>query len=69
MSNIVYFVVAVDVDDKSISIDDDTFTARFDRREQVWNTETQEWEADFDDLTYYNSALEILNNNLKIGVE
>jgi hypothetical protein len=43
MSRLVHFVIAVDLDDKSVSVDDGTFTARFSPREQVWDTELNEW--------------------------
>ena len=42
-------------------IDDDTFTARFSKSEQVWDTELKEWVED-DNLELYNQALEILNS-------
>ena len=61
MSKQVYFVVAVDLDEKVPFIDDDTFTARFSKTEQVWDTELNEWVED-DDLELYNQALEILNS-------
>jgi hypothetical protein len=60
MSKQVYFVVAVDLDEGVPFIDDDTFTARFSKSEQVWDTELGEWVED-DDLELYNKALEILN--------
>ena len=61
MSKQVYFVVAVDLDEKVPFIDDDTFTARFSKSEQVWDTELKEWVED-DNLELYNQALEILNS-------
>ncbi len=61
MSKQVYFVVAVDLDEGVPFIDDDTFTARFSKSEQVWDTELNEWIQD-DDLELYNQALEILNS-------
>ena len=60
MSRQVHFVICVDVDDEKMWIDDDTYTARFDGAEQVWNTETQEWEKD-PEQSVYNKALQILN--------
>jgi hypothetical protein len=60
MSKQVYFVIAVDLDEGVPFIDDETFTARFDKSEQVWNTETNEWEED-DNQELYAQALEILN--------
>lgn len=61
MSKQVYFVVAVDLDEGVPFIDDETFTARFSKSEQVWDTELNEWVQD-DDLELYNKALEILNS-------
>jgi hypothetical protein len=60
MSKQVYFVVGVDLDSKEPFIDDDTFTARFSKSEQVWDTETNEWVSD-PELELYAEALEILN--------
>lgn len=59
MSKQVYFVVVADLDSKSWWIDDDTFTARFQRNEGTWNPDTQEWEATTDDDHW--EALQILN--------
>jgi hypothetical protein len=61
MGRQVYFVVAVDVDEKTVAIDDGTFTAKFDSSEQVWNEDTNEWQSD-PELVLYNAALELLNN-------
>lgn len=60
MSKQVYFVIAVDLDEKAPFIDDDTFTARFSKTEQVWDTDKNEWVED-PELKLYNQALEILN--------
>jgi hypothetical protein len=60
MSKIIYFVVGVDLDKQEPFIDDQAFTARFQRHEQVWNTDTQQWEAD-DQAFLYEDALAILN--------
>ncbi len=60
MSKQVYFVIAVDLDEKAPFIDDDTFTARFSKTEQVWDTDKNEWVED-PELELYNQALEILN--------
>lgn len=60
MSKIVYFVVGVDLDKQEPFIDDGAFTARFQRHEQVWNTDTQQWETD-DQALLYEDALVILN--------
>lgn len=60
MSRIVYFVVGVDLDEKVAFIDDDVFTARFDKDEKLWDDDAAEWrEEDYD--TEYLPALEILN--------
>lgn len=61
MSRQVMFVIAVDIDTKEVFIDDDSLTARFSREEQIWNTDTEEWEADDDEATAYYEALELLN--------
>jgi len=55
------FVIAVDVDEKEVYIDDDSLVARFASNEQVWNTDTQEWELDTEDAALYQEALELLN--------
>jgi superoxide dismutase len=60
VSKQVYFVVAVDLDEGVPFIDDDTFTARFSKTEQVWDTELNEWVED-EDQELYSQALEILN--------
>jgi hypothetical protein len=62
MSRQVYFVIGVDLDDKTVFIDDDTFTARFGKDEQVWDTDKQEWrEYEGEEQEEYDLALEILN--------
>lgn len=61
MSRQVIFVVAVDIDTQEVFIDDETLVARFTRDEQVWNTDTNQWECDDDESTLYGQALEILN--------
>jgi hypothetical protein len=55
------FVIAVDVDEKEVYIDDDSLVARFASNEQVWNTDTQEWELDTEDAALYQEALNLLN--------
>lgn len=60
MSKQVYFVIAVDLDEGVPFIDDETFTARFSKSEQVWDTELNEWVED-SDQELYGQALEILN--------
>lgn len=61
MARVVYFVVGVDLDTKEPFIDDDVLVARFASDEQIYNTDTEEWEGDDDDSTAYYEALEILN--------
>jgi hypothetical protein len=60
MSKQVYFVIGVDLDSKEPFIDDDVFTARFGKDEQVWDTEKIGWIED-PELELYSEALEILN--------
>jgi hypothetical protein len=55
------FVIAVDIDTKEVFIDDDSLVARFASNEQIWNTETSEWESDDEESTAYSQALELLN--------
>lgn len=59
MARQVYFVIAVDLDDKTIRIDDDTFMARFGKEEQVWDDLTSVWRED--EGSEYLEALELLN--------
>ena len=61
LSKQVFFVVGVDLDSKEPFIDDETFTARFSKSEQVWDSETNEWLED-PNLDLYAEALEILNS-------
>jgi hypothetical protein len=59
MGRTVHFVIAVDIDDKSVHIDDDTFTAKF-HDGALYDEEKQEWrEEDYE--TEYLPALELLN--------
>lgn len=69
MARIIHFVIAVDLDDKSVSVDDDTYTARFSPSEQVWDTELGQWVeyVVVDDETgesEYDLAQEILDKHL-----
>jgi hypothetical protein len=64
MSKQVVFVVTVDLDTKQVFIDDDLLVARFASHEQVWDTATQKWEADDEEATLYQEALNILNTTL-----
>jgi hypothetical protein len=59
MSREVFFVIAVDLDEKIIRIDDEVFTARFDLDEAVWDTEKTLWREAEDEE--YELALELLN--------
>jgi hypothetical protein len=61
VSKQVYFVIAVDLDEGVPFIDDAVLTAKFASDEQVWDTDTEQWESDDDDSTLYLRALEILN--------
>ena len=65
MSRRVVFVLAVDVDEKTVHIDDDTFTARFSRSEGIWDEDLDCWIDDDDEGSTYYEALRILNS--KIG--
>jgi hypothetical protein len=60
MSKRVYFVVAVDLTDEQIYLDDEAFMARFDKDQQVWDTEAEAWEGFSDEA--YGQALAILNS-------
>jgi hypothetical protein len=69
MTRLVYFVIAVDLDDKSVSVDDETFTARFSKSEQVWDTELSEWRPYTEENVMgtpeeYDLAVDILNEHL-----
>jgi hypothetical protein len=59
MAREIHFVVVVDLDDETVRIDDDTFMARFDKSEQVWDAEKSEWREYAEDE--YEKAVEILN--------
>jgi hypothetical protein len=58
-------VIAVDVDDQTISIDDDTYAARFDYSEGYWDTVEDQWFEDVD-RTLYDKALDLLNSKAKL---
>ena len=60
LSKQVYFVVGVDLESKEVFIDDEAFTARFSKSEQVWDAELEQWIED-SNLELYTEALEILN--------
>jgi len=59
MSREVLFVVAVDVDKKTVYIDAETEAVRFTPDEGYFDTEKGEWFEDTDDVLY-QQALEIL---------
>jgi len=62
MTRQVYFVLAVDLDEQKVYIDDGTFTARFQSYEQVWDTDLQEWRNyEGEENEEYQLALQILN--------
>lgn len=60
MGREVHFVLAVDMDQNKIYIDDDTYAAKFDISQGYWDTEKEEWCEDVDRLLY-DQALQILN--------
>ena len=63
MARVVYFVVGVDLDAKSVFVDDDVFMARFDKDEQVFDDVSGDWSGlDWDDD--FIPAQEILNSKL-----
>lgn len=68
MSREVHFVVAVDVDTGTISIDDDTYTTRFSGNEGYWDSEAGEWFPDPEQI-HYNKALKILNHKADLESE
>ena len=68
MGREVHFVVAVDVDNKTIAIDDSTYRARFAPSEGYYDTEKLEWFED-EDLELYNNALQILNQRAVLEKE
>lgn len=68
MGREVHFVLAVDVDNGTISIDDDTYAAKFDLAQGYWDTEKEEWFEDEDRLLY-DKALELLNAKARLERE
>ena len=68
MSKQVHFVIAVDVDEKTVYIDDDTYAAKFDYAQGYWDTDKEEWLEDSDRLLY-DQALEILNTKAQLERE
>ena len=66
MGREVHFVIAVDVDDNAIYIDDDTYTAKFDYDQGYWDTDKKQWCEDEDRLLY-DKALKILNSKAQLN--
>jgi hypothetical protein len=65
MSRWVHFVVAVDIDNNQVMLDDDTLRAKF--QETLYDDVAEEWrEEDYE--TEYLPALKILNKT-KLGKE
>ena len=59
MAREIHFVIAVDIDNGTISIDDGSYQARWAGNEQVWDNELCSWREFEDDE--YELALELLN--------
>ena len=59
MAREIHFVIAVDIDNRTLSIDDGSYEARWSSDEQVWDTEKTEW-REFEGEEY-ELALELLN--------
>ena len=59
MSREIHFVLAVDLDSQTVSVDDGTYVARFQPSEQVWDTDLLAW-RDYEEGEY-DLALQILN--------
>jgi hypothetical protein len=64
MAREIHFVIAVDLDNETISIDDGSYTARWSGDEQVYDTEKNEWREFEDDE--YELALGLLNSLSKL---
>jgi len=64
MAREIHFVIAVDIDNGTISIDDGSYEARFSSDEQVWDSERCKWREFEDDE--YDLALGILNSLSKL---
>jgi len=65
MSKQVHFVIAVDVDEKTVYIAEDTYAAKFDYAQGYWDTDKEEWLEDSERLLY-DQALKILNTKAKL---
>lgn len=59
MSREIKFIVSVDLDDQTVRIDDDSLIMRYSEKEQVWDTDLQEWRP-FEE-NEYETAVELLN--------
>jgi hypothetical protein len=59
MAREIKFIIAVNLDDKTCRIDDDSFMLRYSAMEQVWDTDLEEWTSYQEGE--YELALEILN--------
>lgn len=68
MGREVHFVIAVDVDNKTIAIDDSTYRSRFLSSEGYYDTEKLEWFED-EELELYNYALQLLNQRAVLEKE
>jgi hypothetical protein len=68
MGREVHFVIAVDVDNNTVSIDDDTYAAKFDYSQGYYDTDKEQWFED-EDRILYDLALGILNNKAQLERE
>lgn len=59
MAREIKFIISIDLDAQTSSIDDGSFTIRYQDWEQVWNTDTQDWQPYKEGE--YDLALQILN--------
>lgn len=59
MSREIKFIVSINLDEQTARIDDDSFSLRYSEREQVWDTDLEEW-RDYREGEY-ELALELLN--------
>lgn len=59
MSREVKYILSVNLDEQTVRIDDDSFILRYSEREQVWDTDLEEW-RDYKEGEY-ELALELLN--------
>lgn len=59
MSREIKYILSVNLDEQTVRIDDDSFSLRYSEREQVWDTDLEEW-RDYKEGEY-ELALELLN--------